>query len=92
MSDTESAVWDTPTIEVRVYRDGNLVQRELCETDVEAAAVVDAWSEVEGIVCQVDDLSSGSAPAGVLDPRRWEVSADAGSDESIDYDTNEEDR
>lgn len=92
MSDTESAVWDTPTIEVRVYRDGNLVQRELCESDVEAAAVVDAWSEVEGIVCQVDDVSSESVPAGVLDPRRWEVDADDSSYEGPDYGNDEEDR
>lgn len=62
MSDTENVVWDTPTIEVRVYRDGNLVQRELCETDVEAAAVVAAWSEVDGIVCQVDDSAAGARP------------------------------
>lgn len=29
----------TPTIEVTVYRDGDVVRRELCETDAEAAAV-----------------------------------------------------
>ena len=92
MSDTESTVWDTPTIEVRVYRDGYLVQRELCETDVEATAVVDAWSEVEGIVCQVDELGGGSASAGVLDPRRWEVDAGDGSFEGSEDVTDEEDR
>jgi hypothetical protein len=90
MADTESAVWETPTIEVRVYRDGSLVQRELCESAVEAAAVVDSWSEVEGVICQVDDTSSGSVPAGVLDPRRWEVDADESFYEGPDADDEEE--
>ena len=91
MSDTESAVWATPVVEVRVYRDGSLVQRELCETEVEAAAVVEAWSEVDGVVCQVGDLSTESASAGVLDPRPWEVDADDASNPSIAYDDDEED-
>lgn len=92
MSDTGSALWDTPSIEVRVYRDGNLVQRELCENDVDAAAVVDAWSEVEGVVCQVVDPSTGSAPASVLDPRPWEVDPDDASAEISAYDDESEDR
>lgn len=82
MTETRSTYWDTPSIEVRVYRDGDLVQRELCDTEVDAAAVVDAWSEVEGVVCQVDDLGNGSASADLLDPLPWEVDVNGASFES----------
>jgi hypothetical protein len=81
----------TPTLEVRVLRDGVLVKRELCETDDEANAVVDAWSEVEGVVCQVEDLTRSDAPAGVLDPRPWEVDAEDATYEGAAY-ADEEDR
>jgi hypothetical protein len=91
MSEINSTVWETPSIEVRVYRDNDLVERELCETEVEAAAVTEAWSDVEGVVCRVDDLSGGSEPAGVLDPRPWEVDADdAFSFEAPTLDNDEE--
>ena len=66
----------TPTVEVRVFRDGVLVQLELCESDDDARAVVDAWSEVEGVTCRIEDLVRDRAPAGVLDPRPWEVDPD----------------
>lgn len=66
----------TPTLEVRVVRDGVVVQRELCETDDEANAVVEAWSDVEGVVVEVSDLARDTARAGVLDPQPWEVDAE----------------
>lgn len=58
----------TPTIEVTVYRDGDVVHRELCETDAEAAAVVEQWSELGSIECQVDDLSVHHRATDVLEP------------------------
>ena len=75
-----------PTLEVRIYRDGALVQRELCESDEEANDVVDAWSEVEGIRFEIEDLTRSSTPAGVLDPRPWEVDADDATYETDPYD------
>lgn len=66
----------TPTLEVRIYRDGALVQRELCESDEEANSVVDAWSEVEGIRFEIEDLARSTGAGGVLDPQPWEVDAD----------------
>ncbi len=59
---------ETPTIEVRVYRQGQLVARELCESEEEATVVVEAWSEIEGVECEVDDLSIRHRPGDVLEP------------------------
>lgn len=66
----------TPTLEVRIIRDGVVIQRELCVTDEEAGAVADAWADAEGIVVEVEDLSRSGGSAGVLDPRPWEVDAE----------------
>ena len=66
----------TPTLEVLVLRDGVIVHRELCETDDQAEAIVLAWSDTEGVVVEVDDLSRRAAPAGILEPRPWEVDPD----------------
>jgi hypothetical protein len=82
----------TPTLEVRIFRDGVLAQRELCESDAEANAVVEAWSDVEGVVCEVEDLTRSSAAASVLDPRPWEVDADDVTYEGAAFADEEEDR
>ena len=58
---------ETPTVEVRIYRDGRLVQRELCESEEDAALVVEKWSEIEGTEFEVDDLSSPHQPDQILD-------------------------
>lgn len=60
--------WDTPCTEVRVYRHGELVERELCESDAEVEQVLAAWSELEDVTCQVDDLSYHHQPDDVLAP------------------------
>jgi hypothetical protein len=64
---------ETPTVEVRVYRDGRLVHRELCESDDDAALVVEEWNEIEGTEFEVDDLSSRHRPDQILDlePVGW---------------------
>jgi hypothetical protein len=59
---------ETPALEVRVYRDGHLLERELCESEVEAALVVQSWQEIEGVECEVDDLSGGAGDADNLEP------------------------
>jgi hypothetical protein len=59
---------ETPTIEVRVYRDGELLRQELCESDEQAAQVVHEWEEVQGVECEVDDLSFRHRPGDVLEP------------------------
>jgi hypothetical protein len=57
-----------PTIEVTVYRHGDVVQRVLCESDDEVQSVIDQWGEVEGTEFQVDDLSVQHRPGDVLEP------------------------
>jgi hypothetical protein len=64
-----------PTLEVRVLRDGVVVERQLCDSDAEANAVVEAWSDVDGVVVEVDDLTRNAERTGVLEPRPWEVDA-----------------
>jgi len=64
----EGAGWDTPCTEVRIYRRGELVQREMCESDAEVEQVLAAWSEIEDVTCQVDDLSYHHRPGDVLEP------------------------
>lgn len=67
--DDVNRMWDdTPTVEVRVYRQGELVRRELCESEEEAASVVQEWSELDGVTCEVDDLSVRHRAGDVLEP------------------------
>lgn len=82
----------TPTLEVRVLRDGVVVHRELCESGADANAVVQTWSDVEGVVVDVVDLTRDTEPAGVLEPRAWEVDADDAGDRSTAFDEEEEER
>ena len=58
----------TPSIEVRVFRHGELIERHLCESDEEAAVLVEQWSEVEDVNCFVDDLSFHHRVGDVLEP------------------------
>ncbi|MBE1494024.1 hypothetical protein H4696_001124 [Amycolatopsis lexingtonensis] len=55
-------------IEVRVYQDGRLLQRQLCESEEDAAATVDEWSELEGVTCEVDDLAVRHRQGDILEP------------------------
>jgi hypothetical protein len=66
--DTTVDPWDTPRIEVRVYRHGDLIQRELCDTEEEATRVVDTWAEMDDVTCEVDDLTTRHQPGDVLEP------------------------
>jgi hypothetical protein len=50
-------VGETPTIEVRVYRRGGLIHRELCESEEQASLVVEEWEDLEEVACEVEDLS-----------------------------------
>lgn len=59
---------ETPTVVVRVYREGRLWLQELCESDEEASVAVEEWSELEGVTCEVDDLSQRHRPGDILAP------------------------
>jgi len=66
--DIEKNVEEFPTIEVRVYQHGQLLRRELVESEEAAAIVLDIWSELEGVHCEVDDLTVRHIEGQVLEP------------------------
>lgn len=57
-----------PTIEVCIYRGDLLLVRELCETEADAAALVEQWSDVQDVYVLIDDLSSRHGPGDILAP------------------------
>jgi hypothetical protein len=63
-----------PTVEVTVIRDGEVIDRVLCESDEEAVEVVESWSEQDGVHCQVDDLSVRHRSGDILEPGEPELS------------------
>jgi hypothetical protein len=67
---------ETPTVVVRVYRDGRLWLQELCESDDEASLAVEEWSELEGVTCEVDDLSVRHRADEILAPEAPEPDTD----------------
>jgi hypothetical protein len=69
---------ETPNVEVRVYRHGHLVARELCEDGDRVADVLDAWAELDGVECEVDDLSTRHHPGDILEPEADEIDVEAG--------------
>jgi hypothetical protein len=74
MSDPRPADFGaTATLEMRVYRHGVLVHRELCESEAEAAALAEAWEEEPGTECEVDDLSAPRHDVEALEIDRDDV-------------------
>jgi hypothetical protein len=72
--DFEAVPTDTaPTIEVVVRRHGVIVTRVLCESEGEATAVIDQWTEQPGVICEVDDLSVHHRAGQVLEPLEGEL-------------------
>ncbi len=59
MTNTKPADFgETPTVEVRVFHHGELIETRLFETVEEATALVASREEVPGVECEVDDLSA----------------------------------
>lgn len=73
MSDRLDERDEVPTVEVRVFRHGELVHQELCESEEQAALVVEEWAELDGVTCEVDDLSIRHRPGDVLEPEPAEA-------------------
>ena len=59
---------ETPTVEVRVWRHGELVHTELCESEEQASLALEEWQELDGVRCEMDDLSVRHRPGDVLEP------------------------
>jgi hypothetical protein len=66
------------TVEVTVYRDGDVIHRELCESELDAETVVDRWKEVDGTEFQVDDLAVHHRPSDILEPTESVYDAEDG--------------
>lgn len=64
---------EAPTIEVRVFRHGELVHQERCESEEQASLVVDEWAELDGVECEVDDLSIHHQPGEIFEPEPAEL-------------------
>jgi hypothetical protein len=68
---TESQTWShdsTPKVAVRVYDHGALIETVLCDSEGEAAVVVERWTERVGFTCQVDDVAEYANPDDALEP------------------------
>ena len=59
---------EMPTVEVRVWRHGELVHTELCESEEQASLILEEWQELDGVRCEVDDLSVSHHPGDILEP------------------------
>ena len=57
-----------PTLQVKVYEDGELVERVPCESMQEAAAIVADREERIGVECVIEDLAVRHEPTDVLAP------------------------
>ena len=55
---------EAPTVEVRVFHHEVLVHTELCESETDAALLVEQWLEFDDVRCEVDDLTIKDRPAG----------------------------
>ena len=44
---------ETASVEVHVYRDGEVIIVELCDRTEDAAVVAAAWKRTDGIECEV---------------------------------------
>ncbi len=58
----------TPTLQVNVYEDGELIEQVACESAAEAAEVVTDREEREGVRCEIEDLAVHHGPDDVLAP------------------------
>ena len=67
---------EAPTVEVRVWRHGELVHTELCESEEQASLILEDWQEMDGVRCEVDDLSVRHRPGDILEPGEPEAAAD----------------
>jgi hypothetical protein len=72
------ALYDTgaATIVVRIYRNDQLLVRELCESEDEVTAVVEQWSDVGNVYVVVDDLSAHHGPEDILAPEELPMGGD----------------
>jgi hypothetical protein len=57
----------TPSIELRVYRFGEFIFSQLCESEDQTADAVRGWERLDGVVCEVDDITDGCRHGHVIE-------------------------
>jgi hypothetical protein len=68
MTDNPVSVESPGPIEVRIFRDGELAHRRLCESTDEAVALVEQWADRGATQIDVDDLSGRHRGGQILEP------------------------
>jgi hypothetical protein len=69
-------------VELRLFQDGTLAQRRLCESSEEAVRLVQEWADRGLSQIEIDDLSAHHGPDQILEPEL--VAATAYLDEDDD--------
>ncbi len=72
-------------VEVRLWRGGGVVHREVCEDAAEAALLVERWAEFGITGVDVDDLTTHHQPTDVLEPDLEPTSPEIGIDADEAY-------
>ncbi len=72
-------------VEVRLWRGGGVVHREVCEDAAEAALLVERWAEFGITGVDVDDLTTHHQPTDVLEPDLELTSPEIGIDADEAY-------
>lgn len=62
-----------PVVELLVYRHGELVRRELFETEEQARYAMDAWGDLDGVEFRLGDLSVHHGAQDILEDEPGET-------------------
>ena len=68
-----------PTLEVRIYRDAQLLGRERCESEEAVTLVVDRWSDVANLFVVADDRAPGLPPDPTTTREPWVAAEETGT-------------
>jgi hypothetical protein len=66
MSDHIAYDIGAPSIEVRIFREGRVIARELCESEEQAELLVERYADERGMTFEVEDLSLERRPGEIL--------------------------
>lgn len=76
MTVTDTPSSESPRLEVRVYRCGELVDTVACDDEAEAWSLAQQWSDIEDVRCEVVEIGADDTadrdPTG-RDPADTEV-------------------
>jgi hypothetical protein len=81
MSDYTTYDTSSPSLEVRVYRNGEVIARELCESEDEATLAVERYADEHEVSFEVEDLSNDRWPGEILGSRSVGFDDGYGSEE-----------